>query len=151
MILGAALCLYSATLLAQGNVLTIAPPAKVTAKAGATVEINVTAQLRNGYHCNSNTPSEDYLIPLKLTWTPGPLEPAEVVYPKAHMEKYSFSDVPLSVYTGDFVIATKFKVAASANPGTAFLSGKLRYQACNDRMCLPPKTIDVSVPVDVVK
>jgi thiol:disulfide interchange protein DsbD len=137
--------------LAQINPLTIAPPDKLTAKAGSTVEVKTTIQLRQGYHCNSNTPSDEYLIPLKLTWTPGPLESPEVAYPKPQMEKFSFSDKPLSVYTGDFVVATKFKVAAGANPGTAFVSGKLRYQACNDRMCLPPKTVEVSVPVDIVK
>jgi hypothetical protein len=31
------------------------------------------------------------------------------------------------------------------------IPGKLRYQACNDRMCLQPKTIDVSLPVDIVR
>lgn len=144
-------CVYSTILLGQGNVLTIAPPSRVTAKAGSSVDTRITIQLRPGYHCNSNTPSEDYLIPLKLTWSPGPLEPAQVVYPKPRMEKYTFSDTPLSVYTGDFEIATKFKVTASANPGTTFVSGKLRYQACNDRMCLPPKTVDVSMPVEIVK
>ena len=150
-ILAFAACLCCTHLAAQTNVLTVAPPAKVTAKAGSAVDVKVTFQLRPGYHCNSNTPSEDYLIPLTLTWAPGPLESPQVAYPKAHMEKYTFSETPLSVYTGDFEIATKFKVAASANPGTAFVSGKLRYQACNDRMCLPPKTMDVSLPVEIVK
>jgi thiol:disulfide interchange protein DsbD len=136
---------------AQTNPITIAPPEKLTAKAGGTVEVKTALQMRPGYHCNSNTPSDDYLIPLKLTWTPGPFEAPQVAYPKPQMEKFNFSDKPLSVYTGDFVITTKFKVAANANPGTTFLSGKLRYQACNDRMCLPPKTVDVSLPVDIVK
>ncbi len=115
------------------------------------MEAKITAQLRPGYHCNSNTPSDDYLIPLKLNWTAAPLAVAGVVYPKPQMEKYAFSDKPLSVYTGDFEIVTKFKVPASAPPGLAVISGKLRYQACTDRMCLPPKTVDVSLPVDVIK
>lgn len=136
---------------AQTNVLTIAPPEKVAAKAGAEVPVKIVAQLKPGYHCNSDKPSEDYLIPLKLTWTPAPLEVAEVVYPKPQMEKYAFSEKPLSVYTGDFDIITKFKVPASAPPGPAVLTGKLRYQACTDRMCLPPKTVDVSLPITVVK
>jgi thiol:disulfide interchange protein DsbD len=136
---------------AQTNPLTIAPPEKLTAKAGATVEVKTAIEIREGYHCNSNTPSDDYLIPLKLTWTPGPFESPQVAYPKPQMEKFNFSDKPLSVYAGDFVIVTKFKVAANANPGTTFVSGKLRYQACNDRMCLPPKTVDVSLPVDIVR
>lgn len=115
------------------------------------MEAKLTAQLRQGYHCNSNTPSEDYLIPLKLVWTAAPLAVADVVYPKPEMEKYAFSDKPLSVYTGDFEIVTKFKVPDSAPPGPAVISAKLRYQACTDRMCLPPKTVDVSLPVDVIK
>jgi hypothetical protein len=28
------------------------------------------------------------------------------------------------------------------------VQGKLRYQACNDSQCLPPKTI--TVPIDVI-
>jgi len=134
----------------QGNVLQIAPPDRVVAKVGTTVQAKIAVQLRTGYHCNSNTPSDDYLIPLKLTWT-GTLETGEIVYPKPQMEKYTFSDKPLSVYTGDFEIVTRFKVPAGAAPGMAALAGKLRYQACTDRMCLPPKTVDVTLPVEVVK
>ena len=67
------------------------------------------------------------------------------------LEKYRFSQKPLSVFTGDFQIITKFKVAANAAAGPATLTGKLRYQACNDSMCLPPKTLDVSLQVEIVK
>jgi len=136
---------------AQGNVLTIAPPDRLTAKAGSAAEAKLKVELRSGYHCNSNTPSDDYLIPLKLTWATGALEAGEVVYPKPQMEKYSFSEKPLSVYTGNFEIITHFKVAAGAAPGDAVVPAKLRYQACTERMCLPPKTVEVSLPVNIVK
>lgn len=135
----------------SNNVLTAGPPERVTAKIGSTAEVKVSLHLRDGYHCNSNKPSDEYLIPLKLTWAAGPLESPEVSYPAPQMEKYSFSDKPLSVYTGNFELVTKFKVAASATPGQAFLTGKIRYQACTDRMCLQPKSIDVSVPIDIIK
>ncbi len=111
----------------------------------------MSLELRTGYHCNSNKPSDEYLVPLKLTWASGPLESPEVTYPAPQMEKYSFSPTPLSVYTGNFDLVTKFKVSASATPGQAIISGKLKYQACNDRMCLQPKTIDVTVPIDIIK
>jgi hypothetical protein len=151
-LLSAALFLSAASLsFAQNNVLSIAPTEMITAKAGTELPVKLVAQLKPGYHCNSDKPSEDYLIPLKLTWTPAPLEVVGVTYPKPQMEKYVFSEKPLSVYTGDFDIVTKFKVPASAHLGQAVLSAKLRYQACNDRMCLPPKTLDVSLPITVVK
>lgn len=109
----------------------------------------VHAQLREGYHVNSNTPAEDYLIPLKLTWNATPLEVISVEYPAPKLEKYPFSAKPLSVFSGDFDITTKFKVPANAPNGPAILTGKLRYQACTDRMCLPPKTIEVPLTVDI--
>jgi hypothetical protein len=129
--------------------LTVAPPQKVAAKRNTAVEAKIAVSLAPGYHVNSNKPSEEYLIPLKLTWAPGALEAAEVIYPKAHMEKYSFSSKPLSVYTGNFDLVTKFKVAAKATPGPGAMVGKLRYQACNDKACFPPKTVEVTLPYQV--
>jgi len=67
------------------------------------------------------------------------------------MEKYSFSKDPIAVYSGEFEIVTHFRVPASAPVGSMVLSGKLRYQACKDRMCLQPRTVDVSLPVDIVR
>jgi Disulphide bond corrector protein DsbC len=133
------------------NVLSVAPPEKITAKIGTETHVKVNLIMRDGYHCNSNKPSDDYLIPLKLTWAAGKLESPEVSYPAPQMEKYSFSPTPLSVYTGNFELDTKFKVSASAMPGQVLVTGKLRYQACTDRLCLTPKTIEVSIPVDLIK
>ncbi len=136
-------------LTAQINVLSIAPPQKVAAKAGSTVEAPITLQLRPGYHVNSDMPSDPYLIPLRLTWSPGTLESSAIVYPKPHSEKFSFSEKPLSIFSGDFNVTTRFKVPANAPAGQVLATGKLRYQACNDRMCLPPRTLDVIVPLEI--
>ena len=136
----------------NNNVLTVASDAPaVKAKVGSTVEAKLPLQLRPGYHTNSNTPSDPYLIGLKLTWNPGPLESTGITYPKPSMEKYAFSEKPLSVFSGNFDLTTKFKVPSTAIPGPSAVTGKLRYQACNDSMCLPPKTIDVTLQVDIVR
>lgn len=116
------------------------------------MDAKVSLQLRQGYHVNSNTPSDTYLIPLKLSWNPGgALEPAGVIYPKPHMEKYSFSPTPLSVFSGMFDLQVKFKVPANAAQGPAAVAGKIRYQACNDVMCLPPRDLPVTLQVDLVR
>ena len=129
--------------------LSIAPLPKVAGKRNAELEVKVPAVLQNGYHVNSHTPSESYLIPLRLTWEPGALKVVDVLYPKPHMQKYQFSPTPLSVLTGNFEIVTKFKVAPDAAAGPGMLVGKLRYQACNDSSCLPPKTVEVKLPVQI--
>ena len=123
----------------------------VVLKAGKTADVTLKLALRSGYHVNSNTPSDKYLIPLKLTWNPGPAQVDAINFPKPQMEKVSFSSNPLSVFTGEFELTTRFKVPATAAPGPSALIGKLRYQACNDRMCLTPKNLDVAMQVDVVR
>jgi thiol:disulfide interchange protein DsbD len=131
------------------GVLAVAPVESVTIQRGATREVKVQAQLQPGFHVNSNTPSEDYLIPLKLTWAKEPLTAETVVYPKPQSEKYEFSPTPLSVFSGNFEIVTRFKAPADARNGPAIMNGKLRYQACNNKECLPPRTIDIPVTLDI--
>jgi len=126
-------------------------PDPVAAKAGTTVEVKLPLQLREGYHVNSDMPPDPYLIALRLTWDSGPVSASEVVYPKPSFLKVDFSPGPLPVFSGRFELLTRFKVAASAQPGLVNVAGKLRYQACNERMCLPPKIIDITLPVSVTR
>ncbi len=119
------------------------------AKRGATVETKLAAAVRPGFHVNSDKPQEEYLIPLRLKWEPGPLTAVSVVYPKPEMEKYAFSDKPLSVFTGSFPIVTKFTVDPKAPAGPGTLIGKLRYQACSNDTCFAPKTVEVRLPYEI--
>jgi thiol:disulfide interchange protein DsbD len=135
--------------LAQTNPLSIDPPAKLSIKRGETAVFRLPVKMAAGYHVNSNTPAEEYLIPLRLTWDAKPLESEAVTFPQPVMEKYAFAEKPLSVFTSDFAIETRFLAPASAPPGLAMALGKLRYQACTDKLCLPPKTIEVRLPVEI--
>ena len=137
-------------LLAQGSgVLTLGQIEPVTAKRGSQFTQKVPLHLKAGYHSNSNFPADDYLIPLKLTWIPGPVTVEQVSYPKSQQEHFAFSPKPVSVFTGTFVVETKFKVSPTAPTGAAKIRGKIRYQACNEKECLPPKSFEVEVPIDI--
>lgn len=143
----ASLALAAVPSVAQQCGATVTEPAKLRVARKGETEQRLKVSLPAGCHANSNTPSEAFLIPLKLTWNPGALEAAGTEYPKATMEKYEFSEKPISVVSGQFEIVTKFKRSATAQPGPASLTGKLRYQACNDKMCFPPKTVEVRLPL----
>jgi hypothetical protein len=65
------------------------------------------------------------------------------------MEKYSFTKDPLSVVTGSFDLIAHFKVAPNAPAGPGVATGKLKYQACNDRACFAPKTVDIAIPYQI--
>ena len=129
--------------------LTVATVPTVKAKKGSVTVVAVRAVLPPGFHANSNTPTDAYLIPLKLTWTTGPLKADGITYPKSTLEKYTFSDKPLSVVTGEFTITTKFRIPSDAASGASAQNGTLRYQACNDRMCFAPKTLPVSLSLNI--
>jgi len=141
--------LWSLSAQSSGH-LKVGEPTKVAAARGATVGAKIPVTVDPGFHVNSNHPADDYLIPLKLTWTSlGALEGGEVTYPAPKLEKYEFADKPLSVFSGAFSLTVSFKVAANAPPGPGVAVGKLRYQACNSNTCFPPKTADVNVTYQV--
>lgn len=127
------------------------PIEKVAAKPGTTVRVSLKATIEEGFHVNSDKPNDPYLIPLKLTWNPGALEKPSLTYPKPETAKLPFSQKPVTIYTGSFVVETQFKVASNAKPGPSEVTGKLRFQACNDHECLIPRTLDVTVPVEITK
>lgn len=133
----------------SSSILAVAPPPKITLQRNTTGETRLAVQLQRGYHVNSHTPSEDYLIPLRLTWESRPFEILEVVYPRPKLEKYDFSAQPISVFSGDFEILTRLRTPGGAPRGPGILLGKLRYQACTSNLCLPPKTVEVRLPYEI--
>ena len=125
-------------------------PQTVAGKRNAAVQAKIPVFVRPGFHVQSNSPSDDFLIPLKLTWaSTGALEGGSVTYPKPSMEKYEFADKPYSVYTGNFELVANFKVAANAPAGPGAAVGELVYQACSDRACYARKTVKITVPYQI--
>jgi thioredoxin:protein disulfide reductase len=130
-------------------VVNVTAPEKLIGKRDQVIAADFVIQVKQGYHVNSNAPTDEYLIPLRFTWSEDLVKVQEIVFPKPQMQKFPFSDKPMSVYEGDVKTQARFKVPASAPAGLKHLTGKLRYQACNDRMCLPPRTLEVKVPLEI--
>ena len=133
---------------AQNELLTVTTQ-PVTAKKAEPFVAKLNVQLKPGLHANTNKPNDELLIPLKLTIDKGGFDVVKVDYPAGKNEKYSFSDQPLNVYSGAFQIAVTLKAQPGTAAGLAMAGGKLRYQACSETMCFPPKTLDVRIAVDL--
>lgn len=124
----------------------IEPNPGVQVAGPGTLRVPVSIRIRRGYHINSDRPNEDYLIPTVLSWEGSPFPVEAVTYPPAEQVRYDFSDAPLSVFSSRIEIVTTFRVE-DVPEALRELRGSLRFQACNDRACLPPRTIAVTVPV----
>jgi hypothetical protein len=129
------------------QVISVTPPQTLTAKRGTTVSETLTISVASGFHVNSDKPRDDFLIPLKLTWKTGPLQPKAIRYP--HAEQVKVGSDTLNVFTGKFPVTTEFFVSPEATPGISMLEGKLRYQACDNVSCKRPATLNVQVPVSI--
>lgn len=130
---------------AQQNKIAVRTPDAVTIKRGASATETLQVVVLPGFHVNSDKPKDEFIIPLKLTWTPGLLDAKAVEYPRPEQVKVGAQD--LLVFTGTFPVKTKFQAAADAPVGPATLVGKLHYQACSSDMCFRPATLEVKVPV----
>lgn len=72
----------------------------------------------------------------------------KVDYPLAHLEAFSFSAEKILVYDGKLSIVAWLRTDGTV--GKQRLEFELSYQACNDRLCLPPTRIPVTAAVEVV-
>ena len=120
-----------------------AEPAVVAAGKRSVVEVHLVVV--DGYHVNSHAPKSDLLIATVAKLEPQDagvrMEPVE--YPRG--ASYSFAADPgevLDVYSGAVVL----RVPVVAAVGEHVLQGMLRYQACDQKACYPPKTLALVVP-----
>lgn len=121
-------------------------PEQVTVTAGKLVPVELHFRVSPGLHINSHTPKEKFLIPTALSIPEGAGVRLEgTTYPAG--VDYTLPADPstkLNVYTGEFAIRAKL----SAQPGDHLVQAKLRYQACDETQCMPPRT--ATVVIDVV-
>lgn len=117
---------------------------------GGSFQIAVVMNIRQGFHVNAREKSEEYLIATDLkVQLPAGFTAGEVVYPKGKLETFTFSKKPLNVYQGKVILLLAVNTLANAPLGEQHIPLKLRYQACNDEVCLPPATLPLDAAVNI--
>ena len=107
---------------------------------GSTARLAIRVRLPEGFHVNANTPRDPSLIPFVLTVQPPPgITVTEIVYPAASDLEQRGAKVPLAVYDREFAVGVTVNVADAA-PSEIDIPARLRYQACDERMCYIPAT-----------
>ena len=132
---------------------TIAPVGLVTTPKATQTKVTLNFRVPRGYHINSNAPKSEFLIPTALKMdVPTDIVLGKISYPQGEDLSFPFSpDEKLNVYTGDFAINLSVHPLQSVVPGKYVMHGVLRYQACDNAACYPPKNVPVNFEVKVVK
>lgn len=114
--------------------------------AGKGFRLAVVAEVHEGWHVNSHTPREEYLIPTEVTLAPVPgVSFGAVSYPPDVERKFAFSEKPVVVYEGKTVFLVEGSVEAGASPGPRTLAATLDFQPCSDTQCLAPAQVTASL------
>jgi hypothetical protein len=130
------------------NLVQIDAPASVEARAGKEFEVPLKFYVQDGYHINSNKPTEEYLIGTHIEWDPSSAKHLDDVFPPADMKEFGFSKgKKLSVFEGMRTMKARFTAPASS--GSVVLDGVFKYQACDQRACYPPGKVPIHVTVKV--
>lgn len=138
---------------APGPSVTVLPVQAVTVAIGKSTPVKLDFRVNRGFHINSNKPNSEMLIPTALKLNlPTELMIANIKYPEGEQISLPFSpDEKLSVYTGDFQVSALVRAPHNASPGTYRVHGALKFQACNDRQCFPPRSTPIAFDVKLVK
>ncbi len=118
---------------------------------GKASTVTLSFRVAQGFHINSNKPNSELLIPtvLKLS-PPTDLSLGNIQYPSGEQLSFAFSpDEKLSVYTGDFTVQATARTIGAIHSGSYRVHGELKFQACDNSACYPPKSIPVNFDVHV--
>lgn len=106
----------------------------------AVVEVTIAPH----FHVNGHEPRDEFLVATVVdVKPPAGMTAGAVEYPTPIERKLSFSDTALLLYEG----TVRFTASLSGS-GTGPVRATLRYQACNDDTCLPPKTLELTATRD---
>ena len=137
----------------QGPTVSMSSAPVVTVTQGKPATVSLTFHVAGGYHINSNQPKSEFLIPtaLKVEATTD-IVIGKTTYPEGHDMSFAFApDEKLNVYTGDFKLDVLVRPLRSVQAGKYIVRGTLKYQACDNAACYPPKQLPVSFDVKIAK
>ena len=129
----------------------LTPLVESEVRAGGAARAAVEVRLPQQLHVQSNAPRDPALIATELTFnTPAGVRATEIVFPKPTDLEQAGLPQPLAVFEHEFAIGVQFAVDQGTAPGTIEVPGRLRYQACDDKVCYPPQTGEVRWTLTVV-
>jgi len=137
----------------QSPAVTMAPAPVITVVQGKSAPVPLLFRVAGGYHINSHQPKSEFLIPtaLKIDATTD-IVIGKTTYPAGQDMTLPFDpDEKLNVYTGDFKVNVQVHPLHTVQAGKYIVRGTLKYQACDNLACYPPKQLPVSFDVKIAK
>ncbi|WP_158792795.1 protein-disulfide reductase DsbD N-terminal domain-containing protein [Granulicella sp. L60] len=145
-------CLTYIAALAQGAIQPVSwalssTPEPSTA-AGSHLTLDLTAHIDDGWHVYAFHQAENGPTPLRITADPnGTVQLAGTPSGTSPIKRHDTSfDLDTEIFDHQFTVHVPVLMKLSAAAGEQ-IGLDVRFQACNDHICLPPKTVHLTVPL----
>ncbi|MDH4069626.1 MAG: protein-disulfide reductase DsbD N-terminal domain-containing protein [Ignavibacteria bacterium] len=119
---------------------------RVTVQPGDSSMIVIGVRVKQGYHIQAEEPEDEYLIPTRLEIDPAQgMRVSRPEIPPGHT--VLLSGTPWNVLDGSFEMRVVVHAANVSPSPDEFLRATLRFQACDDKRCFAPESLDFVIPL----
>ncbi len=118
-------------------------------KRGSSTRGKIVMAIPGGLHANSNRPGSEYAIPTVIKVSADGAKVGSVVYPRGKNRKLAFSEETINVYEGRAYFFFNVAVPAKFKGSVVKIPVTVRYQACTDEVCYPPKNKEIVLTAKV--
>lgn len=120
-----------------------------TIKRGGSERAVIIMDIPAELHVNSNRPNSEYSIPTTIKISGTGIRLSRINFPRGKNRKFEFSDNPVNVYEGRVAFPFTVTVPANFKGNTVRVRAVVRYQACTEEVCYPPKNKDITLTARV--
>jgi hypothetical protein len=122
-----------------------------TITVGSTATLDLSGEVQDGWHVYALEQHAGGPTPLRVTLDANAIATAAGATSATAAEKVQDTHFGFEtqLYTRPFVVHLPVRVGRDLAPGMQLIPVSVRFQACSDRECLLPRTVHLSVPIDV--
>lgn len=116
-----------------------------TAQKGKATRGAIVLSIPAGLHVNSNRPASEYAIPTTVRLSAAGARVSGPTFPRGVNRKFQFSESTINVYEGTVRFPFTLTVPAGFRGDTVRVRVVVKYQACTDEVCYPPRTKEITL------
>ena len=116
---------------------------------GSSARGSVVLSIPGGLHVNSSRPASEYAIPTTVRLSGSGVKVSGPTFPRGVNRKFQFSENVINVYEGTVRFPFTVNVPAGFKGDTVRVRAVVKYQACTDEVCYPPRSKEVMLTARV--
>jgi len=120
-----------------------------TVSKGSAAKGSIVLSIPGGLHVNSNRPSSQYAIPTTVRVSGTGVRVSGVTFPRGKNRKFQFSEDTINVYEGTVRFPFTVNVPAGFKGNVVRIRAVVKYQACTDEVCYPPRSKEITLTARV--